>query len=42
MIEKRLREELGGKMKDKFQLLVKDEYSAIRIRERLYKKNMGL
>ena len=42
VIEKKLREDLGEKMKEKFQLLVRDEYSAVRIRERLYKKNMGL
>jgi hypothetical protein len=42
VIVKKWRENLGEQMKEKFQLLVRDEYSAVRIRERLYKKNMGL
>ncbi len=32
LIEKRLRKELGDKMKEKFELLARDEYSAVRIR----------
>jgi hypothetical protein len=42
VVAARVKEELGVAMRAKFASLEQEEYSSLRIRERLYKKNMGL
>jgi hypothetical protein len=42
IVAERVRTELGEVMKAKFASLQQEDFDSLRIRERLYKKNMGL